>query len=142
MSAEIFTRLVERVKRARADAGPAPVVVFDLDGTVFDNGPRTWQILVEFAETAALSPLRRALDALRRQAAALLHARGQTEDAISLLIDARAWPDATRLICELAESLGFTSPTLANCRAQWERLVHEQGLGEIDHSGLFRLYES
>src|SRR5688572_21766429 len=24
-----------------------------------------------------------------------------------------------RLICELAESLGFRSPTLANCRAQW-----------------------
>ena len=47
-----------------------------------------------------------------------------------------------RLICELAESLGFTSPTLANCRAQWEKLVHERGLGDIDHSGLFRLYET
>ena len=46
-----------------------------------------------------------------------------------------------RLICELAESLGFQSPTLDNCRAQWERMVHEEGLGELDHSGLFRLYE-
>jgi 3-hydroxyisobutyrate dehydrogenase-like beta-hydroxyacid dehydrogenase len=46
-----------------------------------------------------------------------------------------------RLICELAESLGFQSPTLDNCRAQWERMVHERGLGELDHSGLFRLYE-
>jgi 2-hydroxy-3-oxopropionate reductase len=46
-----------------------------------------------------------------------------------------------RLICELAESLGFQSPTLDNCRAQWERFVHELGHGDLDHSGLFRLYE-
>ena len=46
-----------------------------------------------------------------------------------------------RLICELAESLGFRSPTLDNCRAQWERFVHEEGHGELDHSGLFLLYE-
>ena len=46
-----------------------------------------------------------------------------------------------RLICDLATSLGFESPTLANCRAQWECFVHERGLGDLDHSGLFRLYE-
>lgn len=46
-----------------------------------------------------------------------------------------------RLICELAASLGFSSPTLDTCRAQWERMVHEEGLGELDHSGLFRLYD-
>ena len=46
-----------------------------------------------------------------------------------------------RLICELAESLGFQSPTLDNCRAQWEKFVHEEGHGDLDHSGLFRLYE-
>jgi 2-hydroxy-3-oxopropionate reductase len=46
-----------------------------------------------------------------------------------------------RLICELAESLGFRSPTLDNCRAQWERFVIEQGQGDLDHSGLFLLYE-
>jgi 3-hydroxyisobutyrate dehydrogenase-like beta-hydroxyacid dehydrogenase len=46
-----------------------------------------------------------------------------------------------RLICELAESLGFESPTLANCRAQWEKFVGEKGFGDLDHSGLFRLYE-
>lgn len=46
-----------------------------------------------------------------------------------------------RLICELAESLGFTSPTLANCRAQWESFVHDKGGGELDHSGLFTIYE-
>jgi len=47
-----------------------------------------------------------------------------------------------RLICELAESLGFQSPTLDNCRAQWEKFVNEMGCGELDHSGLFRMYES
>jgi 3-hydroxyisobutyrate dehydrogenase-like beta-hydroxyacid dehydrogenase len=46
-----------------------------------------------------------------------------------------------RLICELAESLGFHSPTLDNCRAQWEKFVLEEGHGEVDHSGLFLLYE-
>jgi 3-hydroxyisobutyrate dehydrogenase-like beta-hydroxyacid dehydrogenase len=46
-----------------------------------------------------------------------------------------------RLICELAESLGFKSPTLDTCRAQWERFVHEEGHGDVDHSGLFLLYD-
>ena len=46
-----------------------------------------------------------------------------------------------RLICELAESLHFSSPTLDNCRQQWERFVHEEGHGEKDHSGLFLLYD-
>ena len=46
-----------------------------------------------------------------------------------------------RLICELAESLNFHSPTLENCRVQWERFVHEEGHGEKDHSGLFLLYD-
>ncbi len=46
-----------------------------------------------------------------------------------------------RLICELAESLHFESPTLVNCRAQWERFVHELGFGDLDHSGLYRIYE-
>jgi 3-hydroxyisobutyrate dehydrogenase-like beta-hydroxyacid dehydrogenase len=46
-----------------------------------------------------------------------------------------------RLICELAEAVGLDSPTLRNCRAQWEHFVHERAGGELDHSGLFRLYE-
>jgi 3-hydroxyisobutyrate dehydrogenase-like beta-hydroxyacid dehydrogenase len=47
-----------------------------------------------------------------------------------------------RLICELAESLGFKSPTLDNCLAQWERFVNEKGHGDLDHSGLFLLYDN
>jgi len=46
-----------------------------------------------------------------------------------------------RLICELAESVGLKSPTLANSLQQWEKLVNEMQLGDIDHSGLFKLYE-
>ena len=46
-----------------------------------------------------------------------------------------------RLICNLAESVGFKSPTLDNCRAQWETFVEEKGMGDLDHSGLFCLYE-
>jgi hypothetical protein len=42
-----------------------PVVVFDLDGTLFDNGPRTWNILAEFAEASGRGALRRALNGLR-----------------------------------------------------------------------------
>jgi 3-hydroxyisobutyrate dehydrogenase-like beta-hydroxyacid dehydrogenase len=46
-----------------------------------------------------------------------------------------------RLICQLADSLGFHSPTLDNCRAQWETFVHEKNGADLDHSGLFKLYE-
>lgn len=48
------------------ESGRTPVVVFDLDGTLFDNGPRTWQILVDFAEQHGDAQLRRALDRLPR----------------------------------------------------------------------------
>lgn len=46
------------------------------------------------------------------------------------------------LICRLAELVGLSSPTLDNCRQQWERMVYDAGLGDLDHSGLFKLYDS
>ena len=46
-----------------------------------------------------------------------------------------------RLMCQLADSVGLDSPTMRNSLAQWEKFVHEKGLGDLDHSGLFRLYE-
>ncbi|MGV3484911.1 MAG: NAD(P)-dependent oxidoreductase [Planctomycetaceae bacterium] len=46
-----------------------------------------------------------------------------------------------RLICELAKEVGLQSPTLDNSLAQWEKLVDELDRGELDHSGLFTLYE-
>ena len=46
-----------------------------------------------------------------------------------------------RLICELAKSVGLESQTLEHSQRQWEKLVGELGLGNLDHSGLFKLYE-
>ncbi|MDB6034898.1 MAG: 2-hydroxy-3-oxopropionate reductase [Verrucomicrobiales bacterium] len=46
-----------------------------------------------------------------------------------------------RLMSELAESVGLDSPTLRNSLAQWEKFVHAEGHGDLDHSGLFLLYE-
>jgi len=46
-----------------------------------------------------------------------------------------------RLICELAQDVGLHSKTLEHSREQWERLVHQLGFGNLDHSGLFKLYE-
>lgn len=47
-----------------------------------------------------------------------------------------------RLMCQLADSVGLDSPTLKNSLAQWEKFVHEKNLGDLDHSGLFKLYEA
>ena len=46
-----------------------------------------------------------------------------------------------RLMSQLADSVGLDSPTLRNSLSQWEKFVHEKGLGDLDHSGLFKLYE-
>lgn len=46
-----------------------------------------------------------------------------------------------RLICELAERVGLESPTLDNCRSQWEKFVGEMGHADLDHSGLFKIYD-
>lgn len=46
-----------------------------------------------------------------------------------------------RLICELAQDVGLQSKTLEHSREQWELLVHQLGFGNLDHSGLFKLYE-
>lgn len=46
-----------------------------------------------------------------------------------------------RLICDLVESLRLDFPTMRNCRERWDTFVNERGHGDLDHSGLFRLYE-
>jgi 3-hydroxyisobutyrate dehydrogenase-like beta-hydroxyacid dehydrogenase len=46
-----------------------------------------------------------------------------------------------RLIADLAREVGLESPTLANSLEQWVRFVEERGWGDLDHSGLFKLYE-
>jgi 3-hydroxyisobutyrate dehydrogenase-like beta-hydroxyacid dehydrogenase len=46
-----------------------------------------------------------------------------------------------RLIAEQATAVGLKSPTLDNSLAQWEELVVKRARGDLDHSGLFTLYE-
>ncbi len=46
-----------------------------------------------------------------------------------------------RLIAEQAAAVGLKSPTLDNSLEQWEELVVNKGRGDLDHSGLFTLYE-
>lgn len=47
-----------------------------------------------------------------------------------------------RLICELAQDVGLESSTLQNCLHQWVKFVETNHCGDLDHSGLFQLYES
>lgn len=61
MSRSITEALVARIERTLAE-GHEPLVVFDLDGTLYDNAPRTLRILQEFAH---LHPLRH-VELLRR----------------------------------------------------------------------------
>ena len=58
---QVVDSAVEKVKACSARGQKPPVVVFDLDGTLFDNGPRTWQILLDFAEHEGNTELRRRL---------------------------------------------------------------------------------
>ena len=46
-----------------------------------------------------------------------------------------------RLIVEQAAAVGLCSPTLDNSLDQWEELVVTRSCGDLDHSGLFTLYE-
>lgn len=64
-TAPVISSLLERCQSLHAQ-GRVPVAVFDLDHTLFDNGPRTWQILLEFAESSGRHALRDALDRLPR----------------------------------------------------------------------------
>jgi hypothetical protein len=53
----LLGRLVERARERRAAGGAPPVIVFDLDGTLMDNRPRSAAILAELArEWASLHP--------------------------------------------------------------------------------------
>lgn len=45
-----------------------------------------------------------------------------------------------RLMSELVEDLGLDFPTLRNSLARWIEFVEENGCGNLDHSGLWKLY--
>jgi hypothetical protein len=59
-----LAQVAEQVDKARA-AGKTPVVVFDLDHTLFDGRPRTLVILAEFAATLPAAQRKHA-DAIRK----------------------------------------------------------------------------
>ena len=44
------------------EKGQNPQVIFDLDGTLFDNGPRTWNLVAECLETEGLNVEREKLN--------------------------------------------------------------------------------
>ena len=46
----VLHRVLERITQMDGETGRAPVVVFDLDATLYDNRPRTLQVLMEYAE--------------------------------------------------------------------------------------------
>lgn len=47
---DVLQRVLERVATEANDGGPMPLLVFDLDGTLYDSRPRTLQILMEYAD--------------------------------------------------------------------------------------------
>jgi hypothetical protein len=51
---DVLQRVLERVATMQDDGGPPPFVVFDLDGTLYDNRQRTLQILTEYADEVEL----------------------------------------------------------------------------------------
>tara|TARA_R110000850_G_scaffold66959_10_gene148609 strand:+ start:86 stop:226 length:141 start_codon:yes stop_codon:yes gene_type:complete len=42
---------------------------------------------------------------------------------------------------KLAKEVGLESSTLKNSLELWELFVDEMGNGDLDHSGLFKLYD-
>lgn len=60
---DILTAIVESCQNL-SQAGEHPVVIFDLDSTLFDNGPRIHQIMLEYAEAHALEDIKSELLAM------------------------------------------------------------------------------
>lgn len=46
----LLATVIERIAAHAAEQGKTPVVVFDLDATLYDNRPRTLEILMEYRE--------------------------------------------------------------------------------------------
>jgi hypothetical protein len=85
----LFSRIVQRSKPVRGE--PVPVIVFDLDGTLMDNRPRTTAILQELAAE------------LRREA----------HSAAEMLAAARA-ENLAYLLTETLQRLGIEHPELVS----------------------------
>ena len=63
--AEIYQNILEMVADV-LDSGERPVVIFDLDATLFDVGPRVWHIFREYAQQHEDEALKVALETYKR----------------------------------------------------------------------------
>lgn len=82
----IFDGMMTRAETA-VSKGQQPVAVFDLDGTLFDNGPRTLSILAEFANETDNEALAAALRTREGKPtpyllADLFHEMGETNEEL------------------------------------------------------------
>ena len=64
--AELYQNLMDQVSQKRA-AGQSPVVVFDLDATLFDVGPRFWHIFHDYTVQYKDDALSEALKTYRKR---------------------------------------------------------------------------
>lgn len=60
----ILEAVRQRVSAAAAGGGADPAVIFDLDGTLFENTPRTQRILLAFALERGDEPLRQRVESV------------------------------------------------------------------------------
>jgi beta-phosphoglucomutase-like phosphatase (HAD superfamily) len=77
----ILTDIRDRVTQAARD-GDDPVVLFDLDGTLFENTPRTQRIILSYALATGDEELRRRLDTV--PAACYRYKIGETLDRLGV----------------------------------------------------------
>lgn len=58
---DLLEDILERTRKVKQTGGN-PLVVLDLDGTLFDNGPRTWQLVAEALEEGGFETERKQLN--------------------------------------------------------------------------------
>jgi hypothetical protein len=92
--------VLERIATAATDGGRTPLVVFDLDATLYDNRPRTLEILMEYREQ-------------------VMEARPDVAEALGLLT-------ADRIDYLLSDSLRNCGITRADVVADVTRFWHER----------------
>jgi hypothetical protein len=92
--------VLERIAIAAGDGGRTPLVVFDLDATLYDNRPRTLEILMEYREQ-------------------VLESRPDVAEALALLT-------ADRIEYLLSDSLRGCGITRADVVADITRFWHER----------------
>lgn len=103
----ILDDILSRV-RATRQARHTPVVVFDLDHTLFDNGPRTLHLLHEYAVQAG-------------------------ETALAERLAAASPVNVPYMVSEMLGRVGETRPEIvAAARAHWERGFFTDALQRLD----------